>query len=157
MCAWQTWTPGYTRDWISRCLGGVNIPCWPVTPPRANSLNRVNGAICSQISVWKRRDNCLETCRTAFHFMTDCMDKLVRFFDNGNWRNVAFTHGCWNPLNTIFDFTPPVLNNTFSNYFHQGSLHNKNWSISTLHNRNWSISTLHNSSLKASSFQNSFA
>ena len=29
--AWQTRTPGYIRDGIRWCLGGLSIPCLPVT------------------------------------------------------------------------------------------------------------------------------
>ena len=74
MSAWQTWTPGYTRGEI-RCLGGV-------TKQRANSLTRVNRAMRGQIQCMKTANNCLEACRTAFHLMTDCMDKLDRFIDH---------------------------------------------------------------------------
>ena len=74
MSAWQTWTPGYNRGGI-RCLGGV-------TKQRANSLTRVNRAMHGQNQCMKTANNCLEACRTAFHLMTDCMDKLNCFIDH---------------------------------------------------------------------------
>ena len=44
MCAWQTRTTGYTRVW-DIYLGGVSIPCRPIT---LVGNNRVNGTVWRQ-------------------------------------------------------------------------------------------------------------
>jgi hypothetical protein len=73
---WATRTPGYTGDGI-RCLGGVSIPCWSITPAvspvpwswmRSYSLSK---SVCQvQSNYW------YEKCQTKYSSVKVCNYKL---------------------------------------------------------------------------------
>ena len=89
MSAWQTRAFGHTRGGI-RCLEGVSILCWPVTPA-VNSLNRVNGAIRCQNQCIKKDIRLINVNKILHKYKNDnyIIGKCCGPFEN-LWINLWF-------------------------------------------------------------------
>ena len=130
--SWAITDPWTTRGGI-RCLGGISIPCWPVTPPWAHCLDQINRVIRSQItfSVCKTAEQLLwNTSGSIWPNGRPYTGKLNRYNDHRILRNAAFKLDCWNPYNKyLFASSLPRFKNR--SYAEQALAYRINWATFT--------------------------